>query len=230
MTPLQPQPHLRVNTSAIDRLLLLPEVFTGGDVGTLFGWKSTICSSYLANWKKAGLIKSLGGRSDVHMNLVRNRQVNPEAALRRAFPHSVKVGVDLLREAGWTTQIPSKIEIAVPQTNSLYALDDFSLTTRTDKWFERVAEGVDRVRDGVDRLRPSWALADMIARAQDGRVRHAWLLDPEDIDLESARADPDCAVALKAFELEMDCLEDDRYEDIYSELTQTDRKRRQRER
>jgi hypothetical protein len=210
----------RIYTSAINRLATLPEVFTGGDLTVLFGWKSAICSSYLAQWRKAGLIKSLGGRSDVHMNLVRHRQVSPEAALRRAFPQAIKVGVDILREAGWTTQIPSLIDVAVPTASSLYNLEGFTLTTRTPKWFQCVAHGVDKVQQGIDRLQPAWALADMLARAQDARVRKAWLLDPEDLDLESVRNDKHAAKALEAFGLDMECIEDAGYERLYQAFKQ----------
>lgn len=206
----------RIYTSAVSRLAALPEVFTGGDLTVLLGWKSGICSSYLAQWRKAGLIQSLGGRSDVHMNLVRNRQVNPEQALRRAFPQAVKVGVDILREAGWTTQIPSALDVAVPTGCSLYDLPGFTLSTRTAKWFQRVVPGTDKVQQGIDRLQPAWALADMLARAQDARVRNAWLLDPEDLDLESVRRDKKINVALQAFGLESDCVRDSGYERIYN--------------
>jgi hypothetical protein len=206
----------RTYTSALSRLAALPEVFTGSDLTVLLGWKSGICSSYLAQWRKAGLIKSLGGRSDVHMNLVRNRQVNPELALRRVFPQCVKVGVDILREEGWTTQIASSIDVAVPTASSLYDLPSFTLSKRTAKWFQRVAPGTDKVQQGIDRLQPAWALADMLARAQDARVRNAWLLDPEDLDLESVRRDKKIGLALQAFGLEMDCIEDAGYERIYA--------------
>lgn len=198
----------RVYTSAIHRLAGLPEVFTGGDLTVLFGWKSGICSSYLAQWRKAGLIQSLGGRSDVHMNVVRNRQLNPELALRRAYPQAVKLGVDVLREAGWTTQIPSTVEVAVPRGSAMHALEGFALSTRTARWYQRIAPGLERAQQGLDRLRPAWALADMLARAQDARVRHVWLLDPEDLDIEAARADKQMPSALQAMGLEMSCLDD----------------------
>jgi hypothetical protein len=134
------------------------------------------------------------------------------------FPNSVKVGVDVLREAGWTTQIPSTIEVAVPTASSLYDLPGFTLSTRTAKWFQRVAPGTDKVQQGIDRLQPAWALADMLARAQDARVRNAWLLDPEDLDLESARRDKKMGPALQAFGLGMDCVEDVGYEHIYAKF------------
>jgi hypothetical protein len=201
-------------------------VFTGGDLTVLLGWKSAICSSYLAQWRKAGLVKSLGGRSDVHMNLVRNRQANPEAALRRAYPQAVKVGVDVLREAGWTTQIAARIDVAVPTTSSLYTLPGFAITTRTAPWFQWVAPGTDKVQHGIDRLQPAWALADMLARAQDRRVRNAWLPDPEDLDLQAVRNQKQTARALQAFGLDVVSISDAGYEALYDVHQQARRRAR----
>lgn len=208
-------------TSAIERLRLMPEIFTGSELTVLFGWKSAIASSYLANWRKAGLVKSLGGRSDIHMNLVRNPHISPELALRRAFPLAILVGVDRLRAAGWTTQIPTLPEVAIGLTSSRYSINGFALTVRPEKWFQTVKPGVEKVAGGIDRLRPAWALADMISRAQDRRVRHAWLLDPDDLDLQSAlhsNKRSDLAAALHAFELAPDCLEGSGYARIYDEF------------
>ena len=212
----------RTYTSAIERLRGIPEVFTGSELTVLSGWTSATASTYLANWRKAGLVKSLGGRSDIHMNLVGNRRVDPELALRRAFPRAIKVGVDILRAAGWTTQIPTQPEVAIPLTSSRYSVNGFTLTTRTEKWFQAVNPGVEKVADGIDRLRPAWALADMISRLRDRRVRHAWLPDPEDIDLDSAHHSremrSDLARALIAFDLEPDCLDGSGYASIYDEF------------
>ena len=213
----------RIYTSSVDRLASLPEIFTGGDLTVLFGWKSAIASSYLANWRKAGLVKSLGGRSDVHMNLVVNRQFNRDAALRRAFPNALKLGVEILRAAGWTTQIPTVIDVAVPPSRSLYLLEGFELTQRPEKWFQTVEPGIQRVSVGINQLRPAWALADMLARAQDRRVRNAWLLDPEDLDFDSVRADKDLLRALQAFELPPDCLNGADYEALYDRFAKATR-------
>jgi hypothetical protein len=208
----------RSYTSAIERLRVLPEVFTGSDLTVLFGWKSGIASSYLAHWRRAGLVKSLGGRSDVHMNLVRNPQVNPELALRRAFPAAIKVGLDRLRVAGWTTQIPARPEVAIAPTSSRYSIEGFDLVTRPEKWFQTVKPGTDRASDGIDSLRPAWALADMISRAQDKRVLQAWLPDPEDMELPGltiAAAQKDLQAAQSAFALAPESLTAEGYAAIY---------------
>jgi hypothetical protein len=188
-------------TSAIKRLAALPEVFTGGDLAVLFGWKSAICSTYLASWRKAGLVQSLGGRSDVHMNLLRNHQANPELALRRAYPQALKLGVDVLRDVGWTTQIPSAVDVVVESGSTLHQLPGFALSTRTLKWFQSVAPGFEQVAHGINRLHPAWALADMLARSVDARVRNAWLPDPEDLDLSAIHQCKQLVPALQALGL-----------------------------
>jgi hypothetical protein len=74
------------------------------------------------------------------MNLVRNHHANAEAALRRVFPQATKVGVGILREAGWTTQIPSVPEVAVPQPGPIYAVEGFAVDEHdlTDAGYARL--------------------------------------------------------------------------------------------
>ncbi len=192
-----------VYTSAVQRLLDLPEVFTGSDLTIRFHWTSTTASTYLAKWRRAGLVRSLGGRTDVHMNLVRNRELSPEVALRRAYPRAIKVGVDVLRQAGWTTQLPSFVDVAIPSSSATHVLDGFLLSRRPERWYALVIPGVDKVLSGIDQLRPAWALADMMARARDGRVVGAWLMDPEDLDLDSAFSDKEMKKALANWGLEV---------------------------
>lgn len=205
--------------SALARLDALPAVFTGSDLTAAFQWSSTTASTYLANWRKAGLVKSLGGRSDVHMNLLRNRQAHPEAALRRVLPLATRVGADVLREAGWTTQILHTPEIAVPQSGPLFSVDGFHLSARADKWFQKTAAGTHDVQEGLRQLRPAWALADMVSRALDKRVKNAWLLAPDDIDMHEAEADPDMAMALAAFNLAPATGTRLGYDELYDQLT-----------
>jgi len=200
--------------SAIERLRLLPEVFTGTDVTILFGWTSQTASTYLANWRKAKLIQSLGGRSDVHMNLVCNPTPNPEVALRRVFPQAIRIGVDILRQAGWTTQVIRDPEVAIP-VGTFYTVNGFTLTTRNDSWFRKILPGVQDGQVGLRFLEPAWALADMIARAMDGRVCDPWLLAPDDIDIEAAAADPQMKAARQAFKLRKHVLTVVGYESIY---------------
>jgi len=211
----------RSYTSALERLRAVPEIFTGSDLTVLFGWRSAIASSYLAQWRKAALVKSLGGRADVHLNLLRNPQARPELALRRVFPMAVKVGVDRLRAAAWTTQITARPEVAISAGSTRYQVEGFDLVIRSARWFRAVKAGTESVTDGIDTLRPAWALADLISRAQDRRVRNAWLPDPEDIDwsaLEQLAVQRDLQAAWQALGLAPDLLSASRYAEIYTQL------------
>ncbi|MEO5795632.1 MAG: hypothetical protein ABIP34_12100 [Rhodoferax sp.] len=192
---------MKAYQSATARLADLPEVFTGRDLTAKFQWPSAIASTYLGNWRKAGLVRSLGGHSDVHMNLLRSPQVSTELALRRAYPEALKIGADVLREAGWTTQIMQQPEVAVMSTSPLFQLDGYTLQRRSLAWFDNVQPGIEKVQGGLDLLRPTWAFADMLARALDRRVRNAWLLAPDDIELEDVAATPGIGPALAAFGL-----------------------------
>jgi hypothetical protein len=205
-------------TSAFARLRELPAVFTGRDLTLKFGWSTHMASSYLLQWKKAGMVRSLGGHSDVHMNLVRQPEQDIERALRLAYPRAVFIGADVLRQVGWTTQILTAPEVAVPAGSPLFGLEDFTLTTRPEGWFTRAAPAIQREGAGVGRLAPAWCLADMIQRAVDRRVKSAWLLAPDDIELDLARADPQMRTALHAFELDESCIEEDGYGAIFDEL------------
>lgn len=206
--------------SATQRLSELAEVFTGRDLTVKFQWSAVTASSYLANWRKAGLIRSLGGHSDVHLNLIKNRNPNTEAALRRVLPEACKIGVDVLREAGWTTQIVAQPEMAILASSPSYKLADFQLVVRSAAWFARIAPGMLDPDSAAKRLMPAWALADMLARASDHRVRKAWLLAPDDLDLTAAQQDPKMQAALAAFDLVADIVSEPGYARFYDHFQQ----------
>ncbi len=209
----------KIYTSAQVRLMGLPVIFTGSDLTVRFGWTSVAASQYLSQWRKRQLVQSLGGLSDVHFNLLRCSQPSLDAGLRRAIPRAIKGGVDVLREAGWTTQILRHLEAIVPVDGPLYSLNDIKLQTRTTRRFSMTEPGTIPVsaEEGLSRLHPAWALADMIHRARDGRVNDAWLLDPDDIDLDAARSDKRMGKALEAFKLSPDLISDDGYARLYDD-------------
>lgn len=188
--------------SSVQRLRELPAVFSGRDLTVRFQWSAATASQYLANWRKANLVRALGGHSDVFMNLIVAPQPDLEQALLRALPEAVRIGVDVLREAGWTTQIQRMPDIAVLSGSPRYKLADFTLQTRTPAWFARVRPGLVEAGQGVARLSPAWALADMIDRYLDKRVKGAWLLAPDDLDLDDAAGAEGAEVAFKAFGLD----------------------------
>ncbi len=190
--------------SSFQRLRTLPATFSGRDLTVKFQWSAATASQYLANWRRGQLVRALGGHSDVYMNLVVAPHADLEQALLRALPEAVKIGVDILREAGWTTQIQRLADIAVLSTSPRYQLIDFQLQARSPKWFERVRPGLVESAQGVRRLMPAWALADMLDRHRDQRVKDAWLLAPDDLELDEAAATQGAAAALAAFGLPAD--------------------------
>lgn len=205
-------------TSAFSRLGQLPAIFTGTDINMLFGWSSAISASYVAQWRKKEMIKALGGRSGVYFNLVVQREVDWEEGLRRVYPRAVKVGIDVLREAGWTTQIPARPEVAIPDDCAAYDIEAFDLQPRGRRWFDQVGPGVVNDGAGMLRLRPEWALADMIYRGKDHRYKTAWMLAPDDLELDEAAESPQMAAALEAMGLSAEDVTEDGYDAIFEEL------------
>ena len=224
LEPSRPVKHGKNYVSAINRLAGLPDVFTGSDLTLLCGWSKQVASTYLASWRRAGLIKSLGGRADVHMNLVVERVPALEKAFVRAYPLSCKIGADILRNAGWTTQIVSRVEVAIPSDVPVHGIEDLDLALRPVGWFHRLRPGMDINPGALTRLRPAWALAEMIFRAQDRRVRDAWLLAPDDLELEEAFGDPEMPRAAAALGVEH-LVDVDAYEMLFAQLESNERLR-----
>lgn len=149
--------------SAITRLQALPSVFRGADLTLRFQWTSKTASQYLYLWKKRGLVRSLGGHSDVHANLLANPAPDWGKAVLIAMPSAVIIGLDALRQAGWSTQVTHRPVVAVNSTQPMYNVEPFEIAPRDPKWFSAVSEGIRGDRSqGLPVLRPAWALADMI--------------------------------------------------------------------
>ncbi len=200
--------------SAIARLREIPHVFTGADVMQLCGWTSQIASTYLSNWRKAGHILPLGGHSDVYLNLVVNPRGDREAALLRCYPAATLAGTDILRAAGWTTQIMAKPEVVIPSGSKIYAIDFYTLLLRPPSWWRKVMLE-EHISGRAARLRPASALADMLHRAHDARAKDAWLLAPDDLDLDMAREDESLPTTFAAFKLPLHLVSDAGYADFY---------------
>lgn len=205
-------------TSAFSRLSELPEVFTGRDLALKYTWGQQMVSTYLSNWRKAGLIRSLGGHSDVHLNLVATKHPNVDVAVMRVWPLALRVGADVLREAGWTTQIPSAPELVIPADSRLFRVDGFTVTSRSATWFDKVRNAREQAPNAIPRLLPIWALADMIDRAMDRRLKSTWLLAPDDLDLSEAAQARDAGKALSAFGLSSTVLTCSGYEQLYDDF------------
>ncbi len=165
--------------SAIERLQGLPPLFRGADLTVRFQWTSKTASQYLYLWKKRKLVEELGGHSYVFANLLVGRQPDWHRALLLAMPSALLIGIDALRYAGWTTQIPHRPVIAVNSRQPVFSSNRFEIVQRDPKWFASVADGVMRDNmDGLPRLAPAWALAELLSRGDWGECG----LFPDDIE------------------------------------------------
>lgn len=187
-------------TSAIERLLSLPAIFRGSDLTVRFQWKSKTASQYLYLWKRRGLVESFGGHSDVFANLLVDRRPNWEKALSTAMPSAVIIGIEALRQARWTTQIPTRPAIAVNSQHSVFMTDYFEIKPRDPQWFDLVLKGITRRhKEGLRVLSPAWALADLLRESPWGTFG----IDPDDIEWDgvSKRDEKQWKAACKAFGL-----------------------------
>jgi len=164
--------------SAIERLQSLPRVFRGSDLTVRFQWTSKRASHYLFLWKGRGLVDGLGGHSDVFANLLIDRHPDWDTALKMAMPSAVVIGIEALRQAGWTTQIPRVPTIAVDGTQPVYSTPHFEVSRRDPVWFAAMRAVLKSTADALPCLPPAWALADMLH--QGGWEGSG--LGPDDID------------------------------------------------
>jgi hypothetical protein len=190
---------VKQHTSAIARLQSLPPVFRGSDLTVRFQWTSKAASQYLYLWKRRGLVQSLGGKSDVYANLLTTPAPDWEKGLLMAMPSAVTIGVEALRQAGWTTQVPNRPAVAVNSQQSVFAVEPFEVTPRDPRWFNAARSGIQGGQPGLPALRPAWALADMLHTQGWGKCG----LWPDDINPEqiSAKDKKDWQTACAAFGL-----------------------------
>ncbi len=194
--------------SAIERLRSLPSIFRGADLTIRFGWKSKTASHYLYLWRQRGLVEPLGGHSDVFANLLFPAPPDWNVALRLAMPSALLIGIEALRQAGWTTQVPHLPTVAVDASQPVFSTERFDISRRTPAWCAAVRRGVTPVSDDrLPVLTPAWALADLLQTQGWG----ACGLTPDDIDwsLVTPRDERQWELAAKALGLAASPLLDD---------------------
>lgn len=167
----------KTRTPAHKRLREIPEVFTTHTLSAMLGTDSRATSVYLNRWRKEGLISSLGKRAGVHFNLVRNPSAEEELrleAIRLVFPGAVIAGASAVHAAGWTTQIPSALEIMIPPRASTPEIEGVDVATRPVAWFREARKRPQRT-GAVPTVDPAFALADLWHR-------NVWRPDEDDLE------------------------------------------------
>jgi hypothetical protein len=176
--------------SALDRLRGLPEVFTLNTAASHLGCSTKQASTYINRWGESGLTSSLGPRTGMHFNLLRNPNAASELrmdAIGYLFPGAMVGGVSAVHAAGWTTQFPRKTEIIIPKRRSFPSIDEAEVSCRPLKWIKEARNWT--VSEGpVPYLNPAFALADCVAN-------DVWTPDPDDIEWEEV----DVPALVKAF-------------------------------
>ncbi|HEY1891501.1 MAG TPA: hypothetical protein VGG63_13895 [Steroidobacteraceae bacterium] len=171
-------------TSAIDRLRNLPEAFTLAAFRRLTGLSENAAAVCLHRWKTKDLIEPAGERAGIYFNKLKTPQ--PDTALRieallYEYPSAILCGESVLHAAGWITQVPAQLTVAVLLRPTYVSFRGFEIRGRPLSWFTAVhadvsAHGNDRVY-GMRALPPALALVDLYGDPE------AWHPDPDDLDV-----------------------------------------------
>ena len=185
-------------TSALRRLRELPEAFTFAGFCKLSRFSNNVASVCLRRWKEKGLIEPAGNRAKIYFNKLRSPEVDGSlriAALLFEYPSAILCGESTLHAAGWITQIPAQLSVAVLSRPSYVSMYGFDIRGRPLSWFRKLHPLMDPSTEkriyGMRALSPALALADLYADPD------AWHPDPDDLDI----PDQDHGAVLSAFEL-----------------------------
>ena len=165
----------------LERLRVLPVVFTGADVMRLFGWSPQHATEQLIRWKRIEAVRALGGRSDLYFNLICDPAWDRHlpVAIARAMPSAVVTGATPLHTAGWVTQRPRVLDLAVLRRSPAFTLDTALVHPRNAVWYRAVQPGIDRSGAALLHLSAPWALADSLLDSG------LWAPDPDELYCES---------------------------------------------
>lgn len=174
-------------SQALNRLRLVPVVFTGEEFVRLTGMDREAAGLYLVRLKHAGLIDTAGPRAGVFFNLLKQPAIDASLrllAVKRRYPSALVVGAACLHAAGWITQIPRVIDVAIKSRPSIRQFTGLNIVCRPLRWYHRLADQGVILKAGqspfpIESLTPRAALADARAHPRD----QLWLPDPEDIDI-----------------------------------------------
>jgi hypothetical protein len=171
-------------TSAIARLRALPEAFTLAGFRKFTGLSGNAAAVCLHRWKVNGLIETAGDRVGIYFNKLKCPTVDGALridALLFEYPTAILCGESVLHAAGWITQIPTRLAVAVLSRPSYASLHKFELHGRPLAWFKKVHVAVTAANKarvyGLKALPPALALADLYGEPR------AWHPDVDDLTI-----------------------------------------------
>lgn len=186
----RPSPYV----SAFERLTALPPVFSLNTLVRATGLPRASAKVLLTRWVGKKLVESAGPRAGIYFNRVVDRDgdsAHAVKALVMKYPSATLCGASVLHSAGWTTQIPSTLHVAVEARSSYAKIDGVTLFARPVAWFQFMQNqrawadadsnqaGAQINAYGLRALAPAWALADLYA----DKSGQAWRPDEDDLDL-----------------------------------------------
>jgi hypothetical protein len=191
-----------VMTDSISRLRLLPEIFTFVTFCRFTRLSDNAAAVCLHRWKSKGLIEVAGERAGIYFNKLKCAQIDGSHrrdALLLEYPSAALCGESVLHAAGWITQIPARLSVAVISRPSYISLHGFDIHGRTLYWFNKVHPAIDPAPEkrvyGLRALPPPLALVDLYGD------RRGWHPDIDDLDIP---AEEEGAVLSAAALLEVD--------------------------
>lgn len=170
-------------TSGLARLRDLPEAFTFAGFCKLTRLSNDAAAVCLARWKAKGIIEPAGERAQLYFNKLKCNDVGELriAALLFEYPSAILCGESVLHAAGWITQIPARLSVAVLSRPSYVSLHGFDLHGRPISWFKKVHSAVRTTADeriyGLPALPAALALADLYGDPK------GWHPDVDDLDI-----------------------------------------------
>jgi hypothetical protein len=171
-------------TSAVDRLRNLPEAFTFAGFRRLTGLSDQAAAVCLHRWKRKDLIEPAGDRAGIYFNKLKCAE--PDASLRMQallfeYPSATLIGESVLHAAGWITQIPARLTVAVLRRPTYVSFRGFEIRGRPLTWFKAVHGVINAPTSepvyGMRALPAAFALVDLYADPK------GWHPDPDDLDI-----------------------------------------------
>jgi hypothetical protein len=152
----------------------------------------------VADFIQKGVSDASQYRARIYFNKLRSSEEDGSlraAAMLFEYPSAILCGKSVLHAAGWITQIPAELSVAVLARRSYVSLYGFDIRGRSLSWFRKVHAhaypSTEKRVYGLRALTPALALADLYSEA------NAWHPDPDDLDIPSEQHD----AVVSAFEL-----------------------------
>jgi hypothetical protein len=171
-------------TSALARLRDLPEAFTFAGFCKITRLSNKAAAVCLTRWKEKGLVESAGERARIYFNKLKCSEVDGSlriSALLFEYPSAVLCGESVLHAAGWITQIPARLSVAVISRPSYVSLHEFDIHGRPLSWFKKIHPSADPSPDkriyGLRALPAPLALVDLYGDPK------GWHPDVDDLDI-----------------------------------------------